>query len=74
MSGIVNVRELEVGARVMLASGAQAEIVSNPGDGVWLFARYLASEDDPALVGQEDMIFAQDVVEVVSSFPEQNSR
>ena len=27
-----------------------------------LFARYLASPRDPALVGQEEMILAQDVV------------
>ena len=39
------------------------EIVSNPADGVWLFARYLSSPGDPALIGQEDMIFAADVVE-----------
>jgi hypothetical protein len=66
MSGIVNVRDLAVGTRVMLGSGAEVEIVSNPKDGVWLFARYLSSADDAALVGQEDMIFAQDVVEVRS--------
>ncbi len=60
----INVRDLAVGTRVMLGSGAEVEIVSNPNDGVWLFARYLSSADDPALVGQEDMIFAQDVVEV----------
>ncbi len=64
MSGPINIRDLAVGARVVLGSGAEAEIVSNPNDGVWLFARYLASPRDPALVGQEDMIFAQDVVEV----------
>jgi hypothetical protein len=60
----INVRDLAVGTRVMLGSGAEVEIVSNPNDGVWLFARYLSSADDPAMVGQEDMIFAQDVVEV----------
>jgi hypothetical protein len=64
MSGTINVRELPMGARLVLASGATAEVVSNPGDGVWLFARYLTSTDDLALIGQEDMIFAQDVVEV----------
>jgi len=53
-----------VGARLILASGATAEVVSNPGDGVWLFARYLTSTEDPTLIGQEEMIFAQDVVEV----------
>jgi hypothetical protein len=64
MSGPINVRALAVGARVVLGSGAEVEIVANPGDGVWLFGRYLAAADDPALVGSEEMIFAQDVVEV----------
>jgi hypothetical protein len=66
MADPINVRDLLPGTRLLLADGAEAEIVSNPADGVWLFARYLASPRDPALVGQEDMIFAQDVVEVRS--------
>jgi hypothetical protein len=64
MSGVINVRELAVGTRVVLGSGAEVEIIANPGDGVWLFGRYLAVDDDPGLVGQEEMIFAQDVVDV----------
>jgi hypothetical protein len=64
MSDPVNVRGLAVGTRVVLASGAEAEIVSNPGDGVWVFGRYLVVADDPGLVGVEEMIFAGDVVEV----------
>jgi hypothetical protein len=64
MSDAINVRLLAVGTRVRLANGGEAEIVSNPRDGVWLFARYVASVDDPAMVGEEEMIFAQDVVEV----------
>jgi len=58
----INVRELAPGTLVVLADGAEAEIVTNPGDGMWLFARYLTSPRDPTLVGQEDMIFAPDVV------------
>jgi hypothetical protein len=64
MSDPINIRTLALGTRIVLADGALAEIVSNPADGVWLLARYLESPRDPALVGQEDMIFAQDVVEV----------
>jgi hypothetical protein len=64
MSGIVNVRELTVGTRVVLGSGAEVEIISNPGDGVWLFGRYLTAADDPEMVGTEEMIFAQEVAEV----------
>jgi hypothetical protein len=64
VSDSVNVRALAVGTRVVLGSGAEVEIVSNPGDGVWLFGRYVA--DDATMVGEEEMIFAQDVVEVRS--------
>ncbi len=64
MSDPINVRELAVGTRVMLGTGAEVEIVDNPQDGVWLFARYLSSVDDPGMVGAEEMVFAQDVVEV----------
>jgi hypothetical protein len=64
MSGIVNVRDLAVGTRVVLASGAEVEIVSNPRDGVWVFVRYMSVGEDPGMIGEEEMIFAQDVVEV----------
>jgi hypothetical protein len=64
MSAPVNVRDLAAGTSIVLVDGAEAEIVTNPGDGVWLFARYLSSPRDPTLVGQEDMIFAQNVVAV----------
>ena len=66
MSDIVNVRDLAPGTRIALVDGAEAEIVSNPADGVWVFARFLTSPDDPARVGSEDMIFAQDIVSVAS--------
>ncbi len=64
MSDPVNIRLLGPGTRVTLADGATAEIVSNPLDGVWVFARYLSSPADPTRVGSEEMIFAQDVVEI----------
>lgn len=64
MTEPINIRTLEPGTRVALVDGATAEIVSNPMDGVWVFARYLSSPDDPARVGSEEMIFAQDIVEI----------
>jgi len=64
MSDPVNVRALPVGTRVMLVNGAEAEIVSNPEDGVWVFARYLSHPDDEAVVGTTEMVFVQDVAEV----------
>ena len=64
MSEPINIRQLEPGTRIVLEGGATAEIVSNPQDGVWVFARYMSSPDDPARVGSEEMIFAQDIVEI----------
>ncbi|HTV87904.1 MAG TPA: hypothetical protein VME41_02710 [Stellaceae bacterium] len=64
MSDPINIRTLAPGTRIVTVDGAIAEIVSNPADGVWLFARYIESPDDPSRIGEEDMIFAQDVVEV----------
>ena len=58
----INVRDLAPGTSVVLADGAEAEIVTNPGDGVWLFAPLSVLAARPALVGQEEMIFAPDVV------------
>ena len=64
MTEPVNIRSLGPGTRIVLEGGAVAEILSNPSDGVWVFARYLTSPDDPARVGTEEMIFAQDITEI----------
>ncbi len=64
MTEPVNIRSLGPGTRIVLEGGAVAEILSNPSDGVWVFARYLTSPDDPTRVGTEEMIFAQDITEI----------
>ena len=64
MSEPINIRDLAPGTSVVLGNGAEAEIVDNPRDGMWLLARYLSSPRDSTLVGQEEMVFAQDVVAV----------
>src|SRR5438270_12033893 len=59
MSEPVNIRLLGPGTRIVLDDGATAEIVSNPLDGVRVFARYLSSPADPARVGSAEMFLAQ---------------
>ena len=66
MSGIINLRLLEPGTTIGLSDGSTATVVSNPLDGVWVFARYLSSLSDPSVVGTEEMIFAQNVVEILN--------
>jgi hypothetical protein len=65
MPEIVNLITLKEGARIATVHGATAEVVTNPKDGVWVFVKYLTSPDDPTLEGAEDMVFAQDIVEVL---------
>ena len=66
MADLVNLFDVTPGQTVRLYGDATAEVVSNPKDGVWLFVRYLTSPDDPEQVGVEDMVFAQDVLELVA--------
>jgi hypothetical protein len=67
MGSVINLRLLEPGTKIGLADGSTAEVVSNPWDGVWVFARYLSSPDNASVVGTEEMIFAQDVMEILDT-------
>ncbi len=67
MSSVINLRLLEPGAKIGLSDGSTAEVVSNPKDGVWVFARYLSSPNDPSLEGSEAMAFAADVLELLET-------
>ena len=67
MSEVVNLLKLELGSKISLSSGATMEVTSNPGDGVWIFGRYLTSPSDPDQEGTEEMIFAQEIVEVLET-------
>ncbi len=65
MSRIINLRLLGPGTKIGLSDGSTAEVMSNPLDGIWVFAKYLSAPKDPAMVGTQEMIFAQDVVEIL---------
>jgi hypothetical protein len=65
VSDVINLRLLQPGTKIRLSDGSTAEVVSNPLDGVWVFARYVSSPSDASMIGTEEMIFAQDVVEIL---------
>ena len=67
MAEVVNVRLLKAGDKLKISHDATVAVVSNPMDGVWIFARYVTSPEDPSLEGTEDMIFAQDIIEVLET-------
>jgi hypothetical protein len=67
MSDIVNIRFLEPGMKVRLSNDATGEVVTNFNDGVWVTLRFLTSPGDPSLEGTEDMVFAQEIMEVLEA-------
>ena len=67
MSEIVNIRLLEPGTKIRLSNTSTGEVVTNFNDGVWVTVRFLTSPDDPSLEGTEDMVFAQDIIEVLET-------
>ena len=62
----VALRDLPEGTKVRLRNGAIAEVTANPRDGGWIFIRFLEFPEDPSRVGEDDMAFCTDVLEVVS--------
>jgi hypothetical protein len=62
---MVNVIELKPGTKIRLVDDATAEVVTNPRDGIWIQVRYLTSPADPAQVGSEELLFAENIVEVL---------
>jgi hypothetical protein len=54
----IMIQELPVGSRLKLKSGAEVEIVENPRDGSWLYAKRAGAEE-------ADLVFADDVLEVL---------
>jgi hypothetical protein len=61
---MINVIELKPGDKIQLSGDVIAEVTSNPRDGVWIQARYVKVPDDPSQEGSEEMVFAEDIVDM----------
>lgn len=61
----VMVQNLPEGVKVRLREGGIAEVIANPGDGGWVFVRYIEFPEDPSKVGSEGLAFCTDVVQVL---------
>tara|TARA_B100000749_G_C18077712_1_gene322318 strand:+ start:150 stop:353 length:204 start_codon:yes stop_codon:yes gene_type:complete len=67
MAEIVNLMELTPGTKIRLIGGLVAEVVDNPRDGMWVIVRCLDSSGDESLFGEEEMVFAQDISEILDA-------
>lgn len=61
---MINLLTLEPGTTIRLNGGVTAEVVSNPKDGMWVRVRYLSAPDNPDLVHTEELVFAEDVLDL----------
>ena len=51
----IDIWDLEAGHRVIVDSGAVAEILAGTEDGTWVRVKYVQSPDEPDLIGTEDL-------------------
>ena len=65
IDGATQFLSLPEGLAVRLNNGAIGEIVGNPGDGAVLMIKFLENPEDPSRVGDEDVVFFNEVKEVV---------
>jgi len=63
----IDVMHIKPGARIELNDGSIVEVVENPADGYWLMARYLSSPSQPAMVGEQDMVFFEELSRLINA-------
>ncbi|HXG36741.1 MAG TPA: hypothetical protein VNL15_07215 [Dehalococcoidia bacterium] len=57
----IDFTNLKPGTKIVLNSGAVAEVVENPRDGYWVIVRYISSAEEPQLAGTVEPIMCYDV-------------
>jgi len=65
MAKSIDLMTLAEGTKVSTTAGATVEVVDNPKDGVWVIGKYLTCPSDIYLVGNEDVFFPQDLMEIL---------
>ncbi len=63
---MINLVDLPLGTRLLVAGGITAEVIENMEDGQWVQVRYLDVPGDPSAVGTEELCHSQDILEVVA--------
>jgi hypothetical protein len=61
---MINVIELKPGDHIQLSGDVIAEVVANPRDEIWIRARYVKVPNGSSQEGTEEMIFAEDIVDL----------
>lgn len=64
IAGAENFRDLALGLTVTMLDGIVGKITGNPHDGAWLVIEITECPSDPSRVGEEDVVYFQDVERV----------
>jgi hypothetical protein len=62
---LVNLREFEIGQKIWVRPERKAEVTQNAKNGIWVTGKFLEAPDDESLVGSEDEIFVDDIMDIV---------
>ena len=62
---LVNLREFPIGQLIWVRPERKAEVTANNQSGIWVTAKFLEAPDDESLVGTEDEVFVDDVMDTV---------
>ncbi len=62
---MINVIDLQTGDKLQLSGEVTAEVVANPRDGIWIQIRYLTHPENPDQVGTEELLFAEEIIDVI---------
>ena len=63
---MINLVDLPLGTRLLVAGGITAEVIENMEDGQWVQVRYLDVPGDPAAIGSEELCHSQDILKVIT--------
>lgn len=62
----VNFLDLVPGQKIRMKNQALVEVLENMGDGIWVRGKFLQSPSEPEKVGEEDLCYCEETLEVVS--------
>ncbi len=62
---MIELAEIQNGARLRIAGGIVAEVVGNLGDGEWLRVRLIEAPAGKGVAGEEELCHAADIVELL---------
>jgi hypothetical protein len=59
---VIDALKVESGTKLRLKDGSIVEVVENPGNGIWLFCKYISSSDASKAGLSDEPVYAEEIV------------